>query len=316
MTEGAHMTGQVGKKGVLKLTQARREAIEGYMFIAPWILGLLMFLLGPMLASLYFSLAKYELATPPVFVGLDNYRKLFSDPLFYQSLKVTAVYTVFTVPLGLILSFLVALLLNQDVKLVGLFRTLYYIPALVPAVASAMLWVWLLNPEFGLINTLLDLFFGIQGPPWLGHTKWALTSLILMSLWGVGAPMLIYLAGLQGIPTELYEAADIDGANGWQSFWNITVPQMSPVIFYNIISGIIGSFQVFSAGYLMTNGGPGHSTLFYVLYLYNNAFKWFKMGYASALAWVLFVIIMILTAVTLRSSSMWVFYSGEVKGRK
>jgi multiple sugar transport system permease protein len=303
----------VAKSSGLIAKPSQREAIEGYIFIAPWVVGFIVFLLGPMLASLYFSFTKYELATAPVFIGLDNYKKLISDPLFYQSLKVTAVYSVFTVPLGLVLSFLVALLLNQDVKLLGLFRTLYYIPALVPAVASAMLWVWLLNPEFGLINTLLDLLLGIDGPPWLGHTKWALPSLILMSLWGVGAPMLIYLAGLQGIPTELYEAAKIDGANSWQSFWHITIPQMSPVIFYNLISGIIGSFQVFSAGYLMTNGGPGHSTLFYVLYLYNNAFKWFKMGYASALAWVLFVVIMMLTAITLRSSSMWVFYSGEVK---
>jgi multiple sugar transport system permease protein len=293
-----------------------REAIEGYVFIMPWIIGFLAFLLGPMLASLYFSFTKYELATPPIFVGLANYRKLFTDPLFYQSLKVTTIYTAVTVPVGLILSFLVALLLNQDVKFQGLFRTLYYMPALVPAVASAMLWVWLLNPEFGLINMLLEMLFGIDGPPWLGNTKWALASLILMSLWSVGAPMLIYLAGLQGIPTELYEAAEIDGANGWQSFWNITIPQMSPVIFYNLISGIIGTFQVFSAGYLMTGGGPGHSTLFYVLYLYNNAFKWFKMGYASALAWMLFLIIMALTGLTLRSSTAWVYYSGEVRGRR
>jgi multiple sugar transport system permease protein len=308
--------GGVRKKGRQILTPAAREAVEGYIFISPWIIGFLAFLLGPILTSLYLSLTKYELATPPVFTGLTNYSKLITDPLFYQSLKVTTVYTAVTVPLGLVLSFLVALLLNQDVKLLGLFRTLYYMPALVPAVASAMLWVWLLNPEFGLINMLLELLFGIDGPPWLGNTKWALASLMLMSLWGVGAPMLIYLAGLQGIPTELYEAAEIDGANRWQSFWNITVPQMSPVIFYNLISGIIGSFQVFSAGYLMTGGGPGHSTLFYVLYLYNNAFKWFKMGYASALAWVLFLIIMALTALSLRSSSAWVYYSGEVRGRR
>lgn len=298
------------------LKPATRETIEGYIFIAPWLIGFVVFLLGPLVASAYFSFTKYELATPPVWVGLDNYVKLFNDKLFYTSLRVTAVYTIFTVPVGITLSLLVALLLNQNVKLLGVYRTLYYMPALVPAVASAMLWVWLLNPQFGLINTLLKQFFGIKGPPWLGNTKWALPSLIIMSLWGVGGPMLIYLAGLQGIPTEYYEAAKIDGANAWKSFRYITIPQMSPVIFYNLVSGIIGSFQVFSAGYLMTGGGPGHSTLFYVLYLYNNAFRWFKMGYASALAWVLFVIIMILTFVTIRSSSIWVFYSGELRGKR
>lgn len=298
------------------LTPARREAIEGYIFIMPWLLGFVIFLVGPLVASLYFSFTQYELATPPVFVGLKNYAKLIADPLFYQSLKVTAVYTLFSVPLGITLSFLVALLLNQKVKWLGFFRTMYYMPVLVPAVASAMLWVWLLNPEFGLVNTMLKLLFHVKGPSWLGNTRWALPSIIIMSLWGVGGPMLIYLAGLQGVPTELYEAAKIDGANSWQSFRYVTIPQMSPVIFYNLVSGIIGSFQVFSAGYLMTGGGPGHSTLFYVLYLYNNAFRWFKMGYASALAWVLFVIVMVLTVVTIRSSSAWVYYSGELKGRR
>jgi multiple sugar transport system permease protein len=295
---------------------ARREAIEGYIFILPWLLGFTIFLLGPLLASLYFSFTKYELATPPVFIGVRNYVKLIGDRLFYQSLKVTAVYTLFTVPVGITLSFLVALLLNQKVKFLGFFRTMYYMPVLVPAVASAMLWVWLLNPEFGLVNMTLKLLFHIDGPSWLGNTKWALPSIIIMSLWGVGGPMLIYLAGLQGVPTEYYEAARIDGANSWQSFRYITVPQMSPVIFYNLVSGVIGSFQVFSAGYLMTGGGPGYSTLFYVLYLYNNAFRWFKMGYASALAWVLFLIVMVLTVMMIRSSAVWVYYSGELKGRR
>ena len=304
------------RRGKGLLTPATREAIEGYVFIMPWLLGFIIFLVGPLAASLYFSFTQYELATPPVFVGLKNYAKLIDDPLFYQSLKVTAIYTLFSVPIGISLSFLVALLLNQKVKLLGFFRTMYYMPVLVPAVASAMLWVWLLNPEFGLVNTMLKMLFGIKGPSWLGNTKWALPSIIIMSLWGVGGPMLIYLAGLQGVPTEFYEAAKIDGANPWQSFRYVTIPQMSPVIFYNLVSGIIGSFQVFSAGYLMTGGGPGHATLFYVLYLYNNAFRWFKMGYASALAWVLFVIVMVLTVVTIRSSSAWVYYSGELKGRR
>jgi multiple sugar transport system permease protein len=309
-------TTRVAKRSRWVLTPAKREAIEGYVFIFPWLIGFVVFLAGPLLASFYFSFTEYELARPPVFIGLKNYVKLVDDPLFYQSLKVTAIYTFFSVPLGITLSFLVALLLNQKVKLLGFFRTMYYMPALVPAVASAMLWIWLLNPEFGLVNALLKQLFGIKGPPWLGNTRWALPSLIIMSLWGVGGPMLIYLAGLQGVPTEMYEAARIDGANAWKCFRYITIPQMTPVIFYNLVSGIIGSFQVFSAGYLMTGGGPGHATLFYVLYLYDNAFRWFKMGYASALAWVLFVIIMVLTVITIRSSSAWVYYSGELRGKR
>lgn len=300
-----------------KMTPAKREAIEGYIFIAPWVVGFIVFLVGPLLASVYFSFTDYQLVLAPKWLGLDNYLKLFRDKLFYTSLRVTAIYTLFSVPVGIVLSLVVAMLLNQKVKLLGIYRTLYYMPSLVPAVASAMLWVWLLNPEFGLINTLLQQLFGIEGPPWLGNTKWALPSIIIMSLWSsVGGPMLIYLAGLQGIPTEYYEAAKIDGAGPWQSFRYITIPQMTPVIFYNLVSGIIASFQVFSAGYLMTGGGPGHSTLFYVLYLYNNAFRWFKMGYASALAWVLFLIIMLLTVAMIRSSSAWVYYSGELRGKR
>ena len=296
--------------------QARREALEGYVFILPWIIGALIFTVGPIIASFYLSLTDFEVVKPPVFRGFNNYVRLVQDKLFWQSLKVTSIYTFASVTLGLALSFLVALLLNQDLKAVGLFRTLYYVPNLVPAVASSMLWVWIFNPQFGLLNSLLKILFDIEGPLWLGHTKWALPSLILMSLWGVGGPMLIYLAGLQDIPTELYEAAQIDGANGWQRFIYVMIPQMTSIILFNLIMGLIGSFQVFTQSYLMTGGGPRYATLFYVLYLYQNAFRWFKMGYASAMAWVLLLIILVLTLLVFRSSALWVYYEGEVKGKQ
>jgi multiple sugar transport system permease protein len=308
------ITDTIPKRGLSK--QSRREALEGYVFILPWLIGALIFTVGPIIVSLYLSLTDFEVVKAPVFRGFDNYVRLFQDKLFWQSLKVTSIYTFASVTLGLVLSFLVALLLNQDLKAVGLFRTLYYIPNLVPAVASSMLWIWIFNPQFGLLNSLLKILFDIKGPLWLGHTKWALPSLILMSLWGVGGPMLVYLAGLQDIPTELYEAAQIDGANSWKRFIYITIPHMTSIIMFNLIMGLIGSFQAFTQGYLMTNGGPRYATLFYVLYLYQNAFSWFKMGYASAMAWILLLIILVLTLLVFRSSALWVYYEGEVKGKQ
>ena len=296
---------------------AVREAIEGYLSISPWLLGLLIFTLGPIFASFYLSLTDYEVVKPPVFAGLSNYRRLVGDRLFWQSLKVTSTYVFVSIPLSITLAFMVALLMNQKVKLLGFYRTAYYMPNLVPAVGSAILWIWLLNPEFGLINQFLRGVVGIENPPlWLSHTKWALPALIIMSLWGVGGPMLIYLAGLQGIPTDLYEAAEIDGAGAVARFRHVTVPQMTPVIFFNLVMGIIGSFQVFTAGYIMTGGGPRYATLFYVLYLYNNAFSYFRMGYASALAWVLALIILFFTLLVFRSSAAWVYYEGELRGRR
>ena len=290
----------------------RREAIEGYLFILPWLLGLVIFILGPIIVSFYFSLTNFEVVKPPVFVGVENYGRLIRDPLFWQALKVTCIYVVLSTPLGLLLSFAIALLMNQKVRFVSLWRTIFYLPTLVPVIASTMLWLWIFNPQFGLLNTLLR-YVGIEGPLWLGHSKWALPSLILMSLWTVGGPMLIYLAGLQGIPTDLYEAADVDGAGGWAKFRAITIPMMTPVIFFNLVMNMILAFQVFTQAFIMTEGGPRYATLFYVLYLYQNAFKFFRMGYAAALAWVLFIVILILTALVFRSSALWVFYEGEVR---
>jgi multiple sugar transport system permease protein len=293
---------------------AWREAVEGYLFILPWLVGLVIFTLGPIIASFYFSLTNFEVVRAPVFVGLENYDRLVNDKLFWQALKVSSIYVFTAVPLGLVFSFALALLMNQRVRLLGLWRTIYYIPTLVPIIASTMLWLWIFNPEFGLLNTLLR-YVGIDGPLWLGHSQWALPSLILMSLWTVGGPMLIYLAGLQGIPTDLYEAAEVDGAGRWAKFWAVTVPMMTPVIFFNLIINMIFAFQVFAQPYVMTEGGPRYATLFYVLYLYQNAFKFFRMGYASALAWALFLVIMVLTALVIRSSALWVFYEGEVRRR-
>jgi len=222
-------------------------------------------------------------------------------------LKVTTTYTAISVPLTMVLAFLLALLMNTKVRGITVFRTIYYMPSIVPAVANAVLWAWILNSEFGLLNAFLH-FLGLPKIMWLQEPEWALPALILMSLWSLGGPMVIYLAGLQGIPNEFYEAAEIDGAGGWAKLWHVTIPLMSPVIFFNFIMGVIGTFQVFTAGYLITNGGPQNATLFYVLYLYRNAFQYLRMGYAAALAWVLALVIMGLTALIFRGLGGRVYY--------
>jgi multiple sugar transport system permease protein len=289
----------------------RREALAGYLFTAPWTLGLLLFIVGPIIASLVISLTDWAGINAPNWVGLANYAQMFgNDPLFWQSLKVTVLFTLFSVPLGLALGLLMAILLNQKVRGLSWFRTIYYLPSVVPPVAASMLWLWMFDPNFGLLNQFLG-FLGIPGPGWLADEQWALPAMVVMSLWGVGGGMLIYLAGLQGIPSELYEAARIDGANWWTLFWRITLPLLSPVMFFNLITGVIGSFQFFTQSYVMTQGGPHYATEFYALYLFQQAFTYFHMGYASALAWVLFLIVLALTLIVLRSATWWVYYQGE-----
>lgn len=296
-------------------SMARRENLMGWLWASPWILGFLIFTLGPMIVSMYYSFTEYPILSSPKWVGFSNYRTMFTDDdFFYQSLKVTLVYAVVSVPLYMALGFFVAILLNQDVRWVAMWRTIYYLPSVVSGVAVALLWQWIFNADFGLINYLLGLV-GIKGPGWLLDPNWALPALIVMSLWGVGGGMVIYLAGLQGVPTALYEAAEIDGAGVLRRFVHITLPMVSPVIFFNLVMGLIGALQTFTQAFIMTGGGPRRATYFYMLHLYNNAFQWLKMGYASALAWVLFFIILALTSLVLRSSSAWVFYQGEVKGR-
>jgi multiple sugar transport system permease protein len=293
-----------------RLSLARREALTFYLLISPWLLGLLLFVLGPMIASLYISFTRWDLLSPAKFVGLQNYEKMFTrDPLFWQSLKVTAIYTVVYVPLELAGGLVLALLMNQKLRFRGVFRTIYYLPSVLPGVAFVVLWMWILNPDVGLINTLLS-YVGIQGPRWLADPQWALPALLMMSLWGLGRSMVIYLAGLQGIPQHLYEAATIDGAVTWQAFWRITVPMLTPTIFFNLVLSVISTFQTFTSAFVATDGGPLDSTLFYVLNLFRQAFQFFNMGYASALAWILFLIILVLTLLIVRSADRWVYYEG------
>ncbi|MGC8890885.1 MAG: carbohydrate ABC transporter permease [bacterium] len=290
------------------------SAIEGYLFISPWLLGLIIFTVGPVVASFWLSMTEYDIINPARFIGFSNYRVLFrEDPLFWQALKVTIIYTLGSVPLQLIFGFLIALLMNQKLKGISVFRTIYYLPAVISGVAVSVLWRWIFMPDVGIINILLSKI-GITGPRWLGDPNWVLPALVIMSLWGVGGGMVIYLAGLQGIPTELYEAAELDGAGKWAKFIAVTIPMMSPVIFFNLVMGVIGSFQTFTQAYIMTQGGPQNASLFYILYLYQRAFQELRMGYASALAWILFLMILACTIVIFKTSAGWVYYEGIRRG--
>ena len=296
-----------------RLTFRQWESISGWLMVAPWVLGFVLFTAGPMLASIAISFTKWDLVRPPQWVGLDNYVTMATgDPKVAQSMRVTTVYAFVSVPLSVALGLLVALLLNEKIKLESFVRTVFYLPSVVSGVAVALLWRWIFAADFGLINSFLALI-GIQGPAWLSDSRTALPALIIMSLWGVGGGMIIYLAGLQSVPTELYEAAELDGASALHRFWRITVPMVSPVIFFQTVMGIIGALQTFTQAYIMTDGGPKNATLFYLLYLYRNAFQYFNMGYASALAWLLFVYILVLTLLLLRSSSSWVYYEGGLR---
>ncbi|HEY4391035.1 MAG TPA: sugar ABC transporter permease [Paenibacillus sp.] len=285
----------------------------GYLYILPWLLGLILFTLGPMIFSLILSFSKWDVITGVEsikFVGLDNFKAIFHDDLFYQSLKVTFIFALVSVPLYQIASLLMALLLNMRTRGMKFFRLIYFMPSVIPAVATSMMWVMIFNPEYGILNQALG-WFGIQGPAWLQDPSYALGALIVMGLWGVGNTIIIYLSGLQGVPEDLYEAGELDGAGVFRRFFSITLPMITPTIFFNLIMGIIGGFQYFTQAFVMTNGGPLNSTLFYNLYLYNKAFKEFDMGYASALSWILFMIILVFTLLVIRSSSFWVYYQGD-----
>jgi ABC-type sugar transport system permease subunit/ABC-type glycerol-3-phosphate transport system substrate-binding protein len=301
----------------------RAEAKRGYMFISPWLIGFGLFVIGPILLSILYSFCHYEVVLPARWAGISNYRELFTqDTLFAKCLSNTLFYTAFSVPLGMAAALGLALLLNRPIKRIAFFRTIFYLPSVVPIVASAVLWMWIFNPNFGILNVLLKkiglypiltVIVGEKTLIWLSSTRLAKPALILMSLWTVGPGMVIYLAGLQSIPQHLYEAAQIDGASGLRRFRHITLPMLSPTIFFTMVMGIIGSFQVFTQAFIMTGGGPVDSTLFYVLYLFRNAFEYFKMGYASAMAWILFVIVFILTMIQVKLAPRWVHYEAEVK---
>jgi len=295
--------------------RAKREALEGILFASPWLIGFVFFTAGPMIASFLLSFTRWNGITPLhelKWIGAENYVKLLTtDHSFAKAFRNTAFYAVVAVPLGLATALSLALMLNQRVRGLAAFRTIFYLPSVVSGVATSMLWLWLFNPSFGGVNWVLHLL-RLPEPGWLTDESTALWVFILMSVWGVGNTMLITLAGLQEVPTHLYEAAALDGASTLSRFRHVTLPMLSPTLFFNLVMGIIGSFQVFTSAYVMTGGGPNEATLFYVLYLYQKAFEQFQMGYASALAWILFAVVLALTLLVFRSSRLWVYYEGEL----
>lgn len=306
----------IGWRGGMSLLRqlALPESVAGFVCVSPWLIGLSVLTAGPILVSIVYSFCRYDVLHPAEFVGFDNYVRLFTDdPLFWKSLANTA-FMMLGVPLGMAVGLGIAMLLNTDVKGMQTYRTIYYLPAIVPMVAASLLWIWVLNPEVGLVNSLLRTF-GVASPPnWLQSSDWftgSKSAIILMGLWSAGSGMIIWLAGLKGIPTHLYEAAQIDGAGTLGRFRHVTLPMLSPYIFFNLIMGIIGTMQVFTQAYIMTQGGPDDSTMFYAYYLFNNAFRYFKMGYASALAWILFLIVLALTLFQLKVAPRWVHYESD-----
>ncbi|MFS0615201.1 carbohydrate ABC transporter permease [Lederbergia ruris] len=293
------------KSGIEKM-----ERNWGIILALPAMLGFLIFTLGPMIASLGFSLTDWNIGGKFSFIGIENYKTMFTeDKLFSKSLFVTVYYTFCSVPLVMCGAFLVAMLLNQKVKGLSIFRTIFYLPVLVPSVANTMLWLWMFNPDFGLLNSILG-SFGVSGQQWIYHEQTSIPSLVLMSTWGLGNAAVIFLAGLQGVPTHLYEAVEVDGGGALSKLRHVTIPMMTPTIFFNLVMALINTFQIFNEAYIMTEGGPNNSTLFYVYYLYRTAFTDTKMGYASALAWVLFIVILFITSILFLTSKRWVYYEG------
>ena len=293
-----------------------RENIEGYLFISPWILGMVFFALGPILASFGLAFTRWNLFTEPEYVGWANFQKLAHDPLFYKSVFNTIYYTVFAVPLGLVLALGLAMLVNHRLRGVNFFRTAFFLPNVVAGIAMLLLWKWLFDPNFGLINLFLDWtglmaaleWIGLGRPQWISSRTGAMPGMIFMSIWGLGGSMMIFLAGLQNIPRELIEAAELDGAGPWKRFRYVTLPLLTPTIFFLMMVGVIGSLQIFNQAYVMTQGGPAHATLFYVLYLFQTAFERFQMGYACAMALVLFIITLIVSLIQLAMGKKWVHY--------
>lgn len=297
----------------------RSGNVAGYAFIAPWLIGFLLFTLGPMALSLAASFTSWSMLSAPTWVGVENYERLLGeDPLFLTSVGNTLTYVALSLPLTILLALGLALLLHRKVPGIRLFRAIFFLPSITNLVAVSVLWLWVFNPEFGLLNAALRAF-GLEGPLWLQSEAWAKPALVLMSLWGVGGSMIIFLAALQGVPQELYEAAELDGAGSARKFFHVTLPMISPALFFSVVMGLIGGFQVFTQAFVMTGtaqpgseGGPNNATLFMVLYLYKKAFQDFRMGYASALAWILFLVILAITLLQKRVSRRWVYYeAGE-----
>ncbi len=292
---------------------SRRKAIEGYLYISPFLLGFLIFTAYPLLASFYLSFTSYNIISSPTWIGLENYQRAFTqDNQFWASLGRTGRYALMVVPLGIICSLLAAMLLNQGFRGTAIFRTIFFLPSITPIIASVLIWLWILQPSIGVANYLLSLI-GIPGPPWVQSTTWAVPSLVILSLWNTagGSRMIVFLAGLQGVPQELYDAADIDGAGAVQKFRHITLPMISPTMFFNLVLGIIAALKVFTVAFIATQGGPAFSTWFIALHIWSQAFKYLEMGYASALAWIFTLILLLLTVAQFRLSRHWVYYEGE-----
>lgn len=297
------------RRGMSK--QEKRNQVLGLLFISPWLIGFFLFAIFPLLASIYYSLTNYDFIREPTFIGFANYTRLFTvDPDFWTVMYNTVYYVGFGVPIGAAVAFLIANLLNSDVQGRAFFRSIIYIPSIVPAICTAMVWLFILNVQYGAINGLLK-YFELPTIPFLSNPSLAKPSLIMIYVWAQGGAVVIYLAALQDVPRMLYEAATVDGANAWQRFWNVTVPMCTPVILFNFIMGIITAFQDFTLPFVLTGGGPMKSTEFYVVNLYRNAFVQFNLGKASAMAWILFLIILVLSVVLFRTSARWVYYGGE-----
>ena len=292
----------------------KKDTVKFFLFISPWIIGFLLFILIPMGMSLYYSFTDWDVLTKESFIGMANYAGLFQDPLFYKSLQVTGVYTLITVPLNVFLSLMTAILLNMEGRFMAFFRTLYYIPAVLSAVVVAILWQWIFNSKYGLLNDVLTKF-GIEGPRWLSDPQWVMPALVIMSIWGIGGGIIMYLAGLQAVPKDLYEAATLDGARFWKKLFHITIPSMSPIILFTFLTSLIATLQTFSQAYIMTSGGPNHATLFYAYYLYQNGVVYKKMGKACAMAWLFFIAVMLLSLVVLKVSGKVVYYESEEGGK-
>jgi multiple sugar transport system permease protein len=292
------------------MSRELRQFGKGMAFISPWLFGFLVFTLLPIVLSFYFSLCKFDMLQPPHFVGVRNYLDLLNDEVFWKAIRNTAYYTAMVLPGGLMVSLGLALLLNVDIPGRAIWRTVIFMPSLVPIVSSAMIWMWLLNPRLGLLNVLLHAAH-LPGPPWLSDPRWAMPALALMSFWGVGNAVVIYLAGLQDVPVELYEAAELDGAGVAGRVWHVTLPLLSPVIFFNLVMAIIGTLQVFDIPYIMTNGGPARSTYFLSMYLYDSAFVYLQMGPAAAMAWIMLLMVLALTGLAFWTSRRWVHYQGN-----
>lgn len=292
------------------MSRARKEELHGYAFVSPWIFGFAAFLIYPLVASLYFSFCDYSVLRPPIWTGLDNFTTLLHDDVFWIALRNTVYFTALYLPLSMVVALGLAMLLNTKVRGMAIYRTIFYLPSLVPMVATAVLFLWVFDSDHGIVNQILA-SIDIKGPGWITDSAWSKITIILLSLWGMGNTMIIYLAGLQEVPQSLYEAAEVDGARAWTKTWAVTLPMISPVIFFNLIMGIVGSIQIFTVPYIMFPGGaPARSTYFYTAYLFDNAFRFHNMGYACAMGWIMFLIILALTLIARQFTERHVYYEG------